>query len=83
MGRAFVQPKYQSIQGGKKSLFALDNLWDGIGAVIANIPDLKYLIGKVTIYSTTEIRAASSLSSSANNSTALSPATSQTKAAIP
>lgn len=57
MGRAFVQPKYQSIQGGKKSLFALDNLWDGIGAVIANIPDLKYLIGKVTIYSTTEIRA--------------------------
>lgn len=57
MGRAFVQPKYQSIQGGKKSLYALDNLWDGIGAVVANIPDLKYLIGKVTIYSTTEINA--------------------------
>ena len=56
MGRAFVQPKYQSVQGGKKSLFALDNLWDGIGAVIANIPNVKYMIGKVSIYSTTEIR---------------------------
>ena len=56
MGRAFVQPKYQSAQGGRKSLFALDNLWDGIGAVVANIPDVKYMIGKVSIYSTTEIR---------------------------
>lgn len=57
MGRAFVQPKYQSIHGGVKSLYALDNLWDGIGALVANIPDLKYLIGKVTIYSTTKVKA--------------------------
>lgn len=57
MGRAFVQPKYQSAHGGIKSLFALDNLWDGIGALVANIPDLKYLVGKVTIYSTTEEKA--------------------------
>lgn len=57
MGRAFVQPKYQSIKGGIKSLYALDNLWDGIGALVASIPDLKYLIGKVTIYSTTKTQA--------------------------
>ena len=50
MARAFVQPKYQSSQMGVKSLFALDNLWDGIGALIALIGDVKYLMGKVTIY---------------------------------
>ena len=50
MARAFVQPKYQSSQMGVKSLFALDNLWDGIGALIALIGDIKYLMGKVTIY---------------------------------
>ncbi|MBP7965200.1 MAG: GNAT family N-acetyltransferase [Paludibacteraceae bacterium] len=50
MARAFVQPKYQSSQMGVKSLFALDNLWDGIGALIALIDDVKYLLGKVTIY---------------------------------
>lgn len=54
MGRAFVQPKYQNMKGGIKSLYALDNLWDGIGALVATIPGLKYLIGKVTIYSTTK-----------------------------
>lgn len=52
LARAFVQPKYQSVQMGLKSLFALDNLWDGIGALIATSNDIKYLIGKVTIYST-------------------------------
>lgn len=40
-----------------KSLYALDNLWDGIGALVANIQDLKYLMGKVTIYSTTKEQA--------------------------
>lgn len=57
MGRAFVQPKYQSVKGGVKSLYALDNLWDGIGALVATIPQLKYLIGKVTIYSQTKAQA--------------------------
>ncbi len=54
LGRAFVQPKYQSIKGGIKSLFALDNLWDGIGALVAQRPHVKYLFGKVTIYSKTD-----------------------------
>ena len=51
MARAFVQPKYQSAQAGRKALFALDNLWEGIGGVVANDPSVKYLSGKVTIYS--------------------------------
>ena len=51
MARAFVQPKYQSAQAGRKALFALDNLWDGIGGVVASDPSVKYLSGKVTIYS--------------------------------
>ena len=51
MARAFVQPKYQSAQMGRKALFALDNLWDGIGGLVASDPSVKYLTGKVTIYS--------------------------------
>ena len=51
MARAFVQPKYQSAQAGRKALFALDNLWEGLGGVVASNPDVKYLTGKVTIYS--------------------------------
>lgn len=50
LGRAFVQPKYQDREMGVKSLYALDNIWDGIGAVLYNHPEIKYLIGKVTIY---------------------------------
>lgn len=50
LGRAFVQPKYQSSKMGMKSLFALDNLWDGLGALIHLIKGAKYFIGKVTIY---------------------------------
>ena len=50
LGRAFVQPDYQSTKMGMKSLFALDNLWDGLGALIHSTKGAKYFIGKVTIY---------------------------------
>lgn len=50
LGRAFVQPDYQTSKMGTKSLFALDNLWDGLGALIHIVPDTRYFIGKVTIY---------------------------------
>ncbi|MDR2824494.1 MAG: GNAT family N-acetyltransferase [Prevotellaceae bacterium] len=50
LGRAFVQPKYQTSEMGMKSLFALDNLWDGLGALIHLKKDTKYFIGKVTMY---------------------------------
>lgn len=50
LGRAFVQPDYQTSKMGMKSLFALDNLWDGLGALILAVKDARYFIGKVTIY---------------------------------
>lgn len=50
LGRAFVQPDYQTSKMGTKSLFALDNLWDGLGALIHSVKNLRYFIGKVTIY---------------------------------
>lgn len=50
LGRSFVHPAYQSRAGGRKSLFTLDNLWDGLGAIILDNHHLKYLFGKVTMY---------------------------------
>ena len=56
-GRAFVQPDYQTTKMGMKSLFALDNLWDGLGALIHSVEGAKYFIGKVTIYNTYPVKA--------------------------
>jgi Acetyltransferase (GNAT) domain len=50
LGRSFVHPDYQSRARGRKSLYALDNLWDGLGALILDNHHLKYLFGKVTMY---------------------------------
>jgi hypothetical protein len=50
LGRSFVHPDYQSRTMGRKSLFALDNLWDGLGAIVIDNHHLKYLFGKVTMY---------------------------------
>ncbi len=51
LGRSFVQPKYQSTTENKtKGIFALDNLWDGLGALIVDNPQIKYFFGKVTMY---------------------------------
>jgi hypothetical protein len=50
LGRSFVRPEYQSTKMGAKSLFALDNLWDGLGALIITLPHSKYFFGKATMY---------------------------------
>jgi hypothetical protein len=50
LGRSFVQPKYQPRPENRKGLFSLDNLWDGLGALIIENPDIKYFFGKVTMY---------------------------------
>jgi hypothetical protein len=50
LGRSFVHPDYQSGNRGRKSLFALDNLWDGLGAIVIENHHIKYLFGKVTMY---------------------------------
>lgn len=49
LGRSFVQVGYQA-RINPKSLYALDNLWDGLGALIVLVPQAKYLFGKVTMY---------------------------------
>lgn len=50
LGRSFIQPDYQPSEQFRKGLFSLDNLWDGLGAIVVDNPDIKYLWGKVTMY---------------------------------
>ena len=50
LGRSFVALPYQSSRMGAKSLFALDNLWDGLGALTVIKPNVKYFFGKMTMY---------------------------------
>lgn len=47
LGRAFVKSSGDAL----KSIYALDNIWDGIGALLKTNPEVKYLLGKVTMYS--------------------------------
>ncbi|MCL2097179.1 MAG: GNAT family N-acetyltransferase [Bacteroidales bacterium] len=50
LGRSFVQPNYQSTRLHSKGLYALDNLWDGLGALVLRYPEVNYFFGKVTMY---------------------------------
>ena len=50
LGRSFVTLEYQSTRRGSKSLFALDNLWDGLVALTVIKPEVKYFFGKMTMY---------------------------------
>ena len=50
LGRSFVSVPYQSSRMGAKSLFALDNLWDGLGALTVIMPNVRYFFGKMTMY---------------------------------
>ncbi|RHJ90854.1 GNAT family N-acetyltransferase [Parabacteroides bouchesdurhonensis] len=52
LGRSFVTLEYQSTRASSKSLFVLDNLWDGLGALSVVDPSLQYYFGKVTMYNT-------------------------------
>ncbi|MGP8216278.1 MAG: GNAT family N-acetyltransferase [Bacteroidia bacterium] len=57
LGRSFVQPDYQPSAVNRKGLFSLDNLWDGLGALVVDNPDMKYFFGKVTMYRHFNVRA--------------------------
>ncbi|MDR1416694.1 MAG: GNAT family N-acetyltransferase [Prevotellaceae bacterium] len=57
LGRSFVQPDFQSSRRNSRSLYALDNLWDGLGGLILNHPNLRYLFGKVTMYTSYNVEA--------------------------
>ena len=50
LGRSFVSLEYQNVRKNSKSIFALDNLWDGLGALTVINPDIKYFFGKMTMY---------------------------------
>lgn len=50
LGRSFVVVSHQSSRSGAKSLFTLDNLWDGLGALAVKLPNCRYYYGKFTMY---------------------------------
>jgi len=50
LGRSFVQPAFQSTNRFGKGIYSLDNLWDGLGALVVKNPGMKYFMGKVTMY---------------------------------
>lgn len=57
LGRSFVSLEYQSTLSGSKGIYALDNLWDGLGAFSVVDPSIRYFYGKVTMYSTYNVEA--------------------------
>lgn len=57
LGRSWVQPNFQPAVNPRKGLFALDNIWDGLGAIVLNHPEIKYFFGKVTMYPTYDTEA--------------------------
>ncbi len=50
LGRSWVQPNFQPGVNPRKGLFALDNIWDGLGAIVIHNPHIQYFFGKVTMY---------------------------------
>ena len=50
LGRSWVQPNFQPSVNPRKGLFALDNIWDGLGAIVLNHAEIRYFFGKVTMY---------------------------------
>lgn len=50
LGRSWVQPDYQPANNPRKGVFALMNIWDGLGALVVIYPEVKYFFGKVTMY---------------------------------
>ena len=50
LGRSYVQPAYQPTIDIRKGMYSLDNIWNGLGAIAMNNPDVKYFFGKITMY---------------------------------
>ncbi len=57
LGRSFVQPDYQPTKNIRKGMYSLDNLWDGLGALITLNEDAKYFFGKITMYNKADLLA--------------------------
>jgi len=50
LGRSYVQPIYQPTIDIRKGMYSLDNIWNGLGAIALNHPEVKYFFGKITMY---------------------------------
>ena len=61
LGRSWVQPAYQPSQNPRKGIFALDNLWDGLGALVITHNHVEHFYGKVTMYPTYDKEARNAL----------------------
>lgn len=57
LGRSFIQPQYQPSEQFRKGLFSLDNLWDGLGAIVVDNPGMEHFFGKVTMYTDFNVQA--------------------------
>lgn len=57
LGRSFVQPDYQPAKNMRKGMYSLDNLWDGLGAIIMQNKDADYFFGKITMYNKADLLA--------------------------
>ena len=51
LARAFIQPKYPPKLAGRKAAFSLDNIWDGLGALVVKYPFIRYFFGRLTFFS--------------------------------
>lgn len=61
LGRSWVQPNFQPRAGSRRGIFALDNLWDGLGAIVVDTPHIEYYSGKVTMYTSYHTQARDAL----------------------
>ena len=50
LGRSFVRPEYQPTVNLRKGMYSLDNIWDGLGGLVAKDTSVKYFFGKITMY---------------------------------
>lgn len=50
LGRSWVQPNYQPSINPRKGVFALAGIWDGLGTLVIQYPQIRYFFGKVTMY---------------------------------
>ena len=51
LSRSFIRPEYQSTELGSKSLYALDNLMDGLVTIMEQFKGrMEFFFGKMTIY---------------------------------
>ncbi len=57
LGRSFIQPHFQSTTDPRRGMFSLDNLWDGLGALVVKYPNIQYFFGKLTMYTTYNVKA--------------------------